>query len=331
MQKSTNSSAVISLRGLSKHYGSVRAVDAIDLEVHKGEVFGFLGRNGAGKTTTIRMILGLVQPTSGTVQVLGEQMNPGKSTVLSDVGTQEFMQKPTVPGVQRTLARVGALVETATAYANLTVRENLDIVRRIREVDPATVSATMQLLGIERYADRRAGQLSLGNKQRLALAQAMLHEPELLVLDEPVNGLDPAGIVEIRNLLRQLADENGVTIFLSSHILSEIAQLADRIGVIHEGKIIEDLDRAHLHRQLHRRLEITVSDIERAKQLLLPMQGVAGIEEIDSSTLHIAAGSDLAGRVAKLLVEGGVTLSRLVEVEEDLEQHFLRLTGEETR
>jgi ABC-2 type transport system ATP-binding protein len=217
--------AVITTHGLTKRYGTVTAVEGLDLEVRKGEIYAFLGRNGAGKTTTIRMVLGLIRPLAGEVRVFGNQVRSSRPEWLR---------------------QVGSLVETATAYPNLTVRENLDLHRRLTGAPTRAVSDVIERLGLGAAADRRAGHLSLGNKQRLALARAMVHAPELLVLDEPANGLDPAGIVEIRELLRSLADDSGTTVFVSSHILVEVAHLADRIGIVHEGRLVEELDRAEL-------------------------------------------------------------------------------------
>ncbi len=214
--------SVIATHGITKRYRDVLAVDHLDLRVHRGEVYGFLGRNGAGKTTTIRMLLGLIRPTSGSATVLGQP-----------VGGRD----------RRWLGRVGFLVETATAYPNLTVRENLEIQRRLVGASGNTVQDAIVRLGLASDADRRAGRLSLGNKQRLALVRAMLHTPEVLLLDEPANGLDPAGIVEIRHMLRTLADDHGVTVLMSSHNLAEVAHLADRIGIVHEGRLIEEAAR----------------------------------------------------------------------------------------
>jgi len=222
---STAADTVIATTALTKRYGDVTAVDELALDVRRGEIYGFLGRNGAGKTTTIRMLLGLIRPTSGEVRVLGQRVRGGD---------------------QRWLARVGFLVESQSAYPNLTVRENLDIQRRLTGAPSTAVAESIERLALGSYADRRAGQLSLGNKQRLSLARALLHSPEVLLLDEPANGLDPAGIVEVRNLLRSLADDRGVTVFMSSHILAEVAHLADRIGIVHEGRLIEESSREEL-------------------------------------------------------------------------------------
>jgi ABC-2 type transport system ATP-binding protein len=238
---------VIATHGLTKRYRDVTAVDALDLDIRRGEIYGFLGRNGAGKTTTIRMLLGLIRPTRGEVTVLGRRIVPGETSVFG---------------------RVGYLVESATAYPNLTVRENLDIQRRLTTAPASAVAETIERLQLGQYSDRRAGHLSLGNKQRLSLARALLHSPDVLVLDEPANALDPAGIVEVRELLRSLADERGVTVLMSSHILAEVAHLADRIGIIHEGRLLEERSREELAAKARDYVDTTYSEEARAEALL---------------------------------------------------------------
>ncbi len=280
----------------------------MNLDVRRGEIYGFLGRNGAGKTTTIRMLLGLVRPTSGTATILGETVRVGRAAVF---------------------ARVGYLVETPEAYANLTVRENLEIQRRLTDSSPQARDDVVRLLGLEPTADRRAGQLSLGNKQRLSLARALLHSPDLVVFDEPANGLDPAGIVEVREMLRTLSRDRGVTVFMSSHILAEVAHLADRIGIIHEGRLIEELDFDELQARSRRYLDVDVSDTGRATALLKQKMGLAAIERSDEGTLRLFDGLDRSAEVARVLVEGGLDLVRLAPAQEDLETHFMRLTGGE--
>ncbi|MFZ1410868.1 MAG: ABC transporter ATP-binding protein [Micropruina sp.] len=236
----------IRLTGVSKSYGPVRAVGGLDLTVRRGEIYGFLGRNGAGKTTTIRMLLGLIRPSAGTLEVLGHDVTDGRRDWLR---------------------QVGFLVESASAYPNLTVRENLAIQQRLTGAPKTAVSEVIAQLGLGRYADRRAGRLSLGNKQRLSLARALLHRPELLVLDEPANGLDPAGIVEIRELLKRLSREHGVTVFMSSHILPEVGHLADRIGIVHDGRLIEEDGRDVLAARARDYLTETLTEQQRAEAL----------------------------------------------------------------
>ena len=238
---------VIATHGLAKRYGDVLAVDSLDLDVRRGEVYGFLGRNGAGKTTTIRMLLGLIRPTAGEVTVLGQRVQVGD---------------------QRWLGRVGYLVETATAYPNLTVRENLDIQCRLTGTPRSAVAESIERLRLGPYATKRAGHLSLGNKQRLSLARALLHAPDVLLLDEPANTLDPAGIVEIRQLLRALADNDGVTVFMSSHILAEVAHLADRIGIVHDGRLLEECSRDELAKRARAYVGTAFTAEEREQALL---------------------------------------------------------------
>ena len=280
------------------------AVEALDLDVRRGEIYGFLGRNGAGKTTTIRMLLGLIRPSSGDVEVLGRRVQPGTTAPF---------------------ARVGYLVETATAYPNLTVRENLDIQRRLTGTPRAAVAEVIELMRLDGLAYRRARVLSLGNKQRLSLARALLHRPELLILDEPANALDPAGIVEVRELLRALVSEHGVTVFMSSHILTEIAHLVDRIGIMHEGRLIEELDRDQLRAKERLYVEVGVSEPRRAATLLAAA-GFARVERADDR-LRVYDAQGRVPEVARVLVGAGLDVTELTQAHEDLEAHFLRLTG----
>ncbi|MBN1628590.1 MAG: ABC transporter ATP-binding protein [Thermoleophilia bacterium] len=289
---------------LTKRYGDVTAVDDLGLKVERGETYGFLGRNGAGKTTTIRMLLGLIRPDAGTVEILGSRV---------------------APGATRFLAKVGYLVETATAYPNLTVRENLEIQRQLTGAPRSSVSEAMELMRLGACADRRAGVLSLGNRQRLSLARALLHHPELLILDEPANGLDPAGIVEIRELLRDLATRQGVTVFISSHILSEVALLADRIGIVHEGRLMEEMSPERLDERESRYIDVATSSPELAAASLAH----AGFDHIERIGPHVrvyAAGHHVPA-IARRLLETGTDFSGIAPVEEDLEARFLRLTG----
>ncbi len=298
--------SAITTRGLCKSYGPVNAVVNVDLDVRRGEIYGFLGRNGAGKTTTIRMLLGLVQPTAGTVAILGTSLRQNRKEVLS---------------------RIGYFVESASAYPNLTVRENLHIQRRLTNARASAVDEVIERFKLGEYADRKAGKLSLGNRQRLSLARALVHGPELLILDEPANGLDPAGIIEIRGLLRRLADEQGVTIFMSSHLLDEVEHLADRVGIVHAGRLVEEVDYLYLREKGRLAIEVEVDDIARAEQVLRDELGIIGLSRSGESSLRITDRLAAPAPIARALVGAGVALQRLAPVEEDLEQHFMRLTG----
>jgi len=212
----------IETENLSKDYGKVRAVEHLSLRVAEGEIYAFLGLNGAGKTTTIRMLLGMIKPTSGYARVLQTKVQIGKAEPWESVGY---------------------MVEDPHAYPELTVYENLEVARRLHPGTPqAAVGRIIDRLGLGEYANRRTGTLSHGNAQRLGLAKALIHNPRLLILDEPANGLDPAGIVEIRQLLLELTRERGGTVFMSSHILAEVSRLAGRIGIIHEGHLVQELN-----------------------------------------------------------------------------------------
>ncbi|MQA91794.1 MAG: ATP-binding cassette domain-containing protein [Gemmatimonas sp.] len=296
-------SSAIATRSLGKCYGRVQAVHDLDLEVRRGEIYALLGRNGAGKTTTIRMLLGLVRPSTGEVEILGRRIGP--------LETEGFR-------------RMGSLVETATAYPNLTVRENLELHRRLTGTPSGVVVKWIDRLRLDPFAHRRADQLSLGNLQRLALARALLHDPEVLVLDEPANALDPAGIVEIRELLRELSAQHGVTVFLSSHSLGEVSRLADRVGIVHEGRLLEELDPS-LRADEQRYVEVRVSDPDRASTVL-QKSGMRQVTRQDGR-LRVYDSAGREAEIARVIVQAGIDLTSLTPIEDDLEDYFLKRTG----
>ncbi|GGL58944.1 ABC transporter ATP-binding protein [Planomonospora parontospora] len=289
---------------VSKHYGDVVAVDDVTLSVEPGAVYALLGLNGAGKTTLIRMLLGMITPTDGAAAVLGAHVTGGDRSAW---------------------ARVGYLVEAPAAYPELTVRENLKVVARLRRLPSGTVDEAIDRLALRPYADRRARALSMGNLQRLALAKALIHTPDLLILDEPVNGLDPAGVVEIRTLLAGLAREHGVTVFLSSHILAEVARLATRIGIIHRGRLLQEVDAAGLEGHLRRWLTVSTRDDAAARAVL----AAAGFTPHGEGpiTLTGTRAIEHSDEVAALLARAGCPPVRLLVEEEDLEAYFLRVVG----
>ena len=297
----------IETQNLGKRYGDVTAVDRLSMRVAEGEIYAFLGLNGAGKTTTIRMLLGMIRPTTGSASVLGKQVSLGR--------TEPW-------------AQVGYLVEIPYAYRELTVRENLEAARRLHPGCPAkAVGQVLERLGLSTYADRRAGTLSQGNAQRLGLAKALLHEPRLLVLDEPANGLDPAGIVEIRELLIELTTKRGVTVFMASHILAEVTRLAQRIGIIHQGRLLQELDIDELEQNRRRKLALQTRDPQTALDALRSAGHAGAIGEDGCIVLEDMLSTAHPDEIATLLVQAGAPPTRLFVEEEDLEQYFLRLIG----
>lgn len=303
----TNSVIAIEVSGLTKYYGKLAAVNDLTLRIEQGEIYGFLGLNGAGKTTTIRMLLGMIKPDAGTVSLFGTKIRPGLKSIWE---------------------KVGYMVETPHSYPELTVRENLDIVRRLRYLKNSdAVDRVIDQLSLQREADKPAGKLSLGNAQRLGLAKALIHHPELLILDEPVNGLDPAGIVEIRNLLRDLAEKSGVTIFISSHILSEVSKLTTRIGIIHEGRLINELNSREIEEQEQRYLEIDTRDNNVALHILQEAGYPAQQDSNHSIYIEDNRALEHPDSVATLLVESKCPPTRLAVEHSDLETYFLSLVG----
>lgn len=298
---------VLRTEGLSRRFGAVEAVSGVTLSVRSGEVYGFLGLNGAGKTTTIRMLLGMIRPTSGQIRLTGREVIPGKSGLWNDVGY---------------------LVETPYAYPELTVKENLTLVARLRLMKRPSeaVERVISHLDLGTYADRKARHLSLGNAQRLGLAKALVHSPNLLLLDEPSNGLDPAGIVEIRTLLRSLAHDEGKTVFVSSHNLDEVSRFADRIGIIHEGRLVQELTMDEVERLTARKLEVGIPDPPRAAEVLR-RSGYAPEEIEDGLRLGEPRAVEGPQAINALLVAAGLVPHRLVVREENLEQYFLRVIG----
>ncbi len=298
---------IIETENLGKRYGDVTAVENLSLRVAEGEIYAFLGLNGAGKTTTIRMLLGMIKPTTGMAHVLQTRVRLGS---------------------REPLAEVGYLVEAPHCYPELSVTENLEVARRLHPgTPPKAVNEIIECMRLTPYADRRAGNLSQGNLQRLGIAKALLHNPRLLLLDEPANGLDPAGIVEIRELLLKLTQEQGVTVFMSSHILAEVSRLAQRIGIIHNGRLLQELDIDELERNRRRRLLLRTRHIEAARQALTAAGYPAEILQDGTIELNNKASFEHSDDIASLLVHAGTPPTELIVEEEGLEHYFLRLVG----
>ena len=298
---------VLLTRGLSKRYGSRLAVDRLDLEVDRGELFGFLGPNGAGKTTTIRMALGLIAPTGGAVEILGREVRSHRAEVLP---------------------RVGALVESPALYGYLSGRDNLRAVAYLLGGVPAKrLDDVIEIVSLTGRDHDRVRTYSMGMKQRLGLAIALLNDPELLILDEPANGLDPAGIVEMRDLLRELA-ASGKTVFISSHVLSEVQQICTRVAIINHGRLVRVAPVAELL-QAPGEFEVRVDAPAELVAALRRQPWGADARSEDGYVVTRAPG-DRGRELIKFLVEGGYSPDAITPRQRDLEDIFLSLTGKET-
>ena len=295
---------IIDANQLTKRYGEdVLAVDALDLHVRRGEVYGFLGPNGAGKTTTLRMLLGLIRPTSGHATVAGH-----------------------APGAPAGLARIGALIEGPAFYPYLSARENLKVMADYARVSHARVDPALDEVDLLDRAKDKYGSYSMGMKQRLGVAAALLKEPELMILDEPSNGLDPQGVVEIRTLLRRLGSGNR-TVILSSHLMSEIEQTCDRVGILRHGRMIAEGTVDEVRGTSALLIRATPQDL--ARRTLDVLLGDGKSVSIRDGALRVDVNPDRAGAINSALVQAGVTVSELRVDEQSLEEVFLKITEEE--
>lgn len=303
------SDCIIETRGLTKRYGDQVSVSNLDLHVQKGRIYGLLGRNGAGKTTTMKMLLGLTAPTSGTVFLFGQPLKGNETRILP---------------------HIGSLIESPGFYPNLTGTENLQIFARLRGLkSPNYIKSAMELVNLPYRDKKRYAQYSLGMKQRLAIALAVMHDPELLILDEPINGLDPIGIAEVRDFIRALCEERGKTILISSHILSEIALLADDIGIIDHGVLLEEESLVELEQKNGKVLRFTVSNATVAAQLLQKEMGVRDVAVENGRELTVRDFRLDIGAAVRRFVEAGLVVSDAHLYEDTLEDYFKRITGGE--
>jgi len=295
---------LIETRGLTRRFGARVAVDNLNLSVPAADVYGFLGPNRAGKTTAIRMLLGLIRPHAGEVHLFGAPVAGNRASLMR---------------------RVGALVESPSLYPHLTGRENLEVTRRLLGAPHNLIDVALDIVRLTQDANRRVREYSLGMRQRLGLALALLNKPELLILDEPTNGLDPAGIHEMRDLIRRLPDEFGVTVFLSSHLLSEVEQIASHIGIIHEGKLLFQGPLTELQTKQHTQLVVGVKQRDEAVDCLVNA-GWAVNRSVDSMISVSAKTSTDAARINKLLVDHRLDVFHVALTQPSLEDIFLTLT-----
>lgn len=292
---------------LTKQYGKQFAVSELNMHVKKGEIYGLLGRNGAGKTTTIRMAMGLLQPTKGEVKLFGERL--------------------TVP-TKQIFNRIGALIEAPAFYENLTAKDNLKIIADLRGTQSRDcIDRALMLVNLENETHKKVKQFSLGMKQRLGIAMALMHEPEFIILDEPTNGLDPVGIQQIRLLIQKLCAEKGTTILISSHILSEIEQMANTIGIIDHGKMIEELSMDEIRRRNRHYVKMTVSDMNKTVPLLEKELCITDFEIVSEREIKIYQIETDFEKVNRLLNQNEIGVSEISMNKGNLEEYFLRLTG----
>ncbi len=298
---------VIRTSGLSKRFGRRTALADLDLEVGRGRVFGFLGPNGAGKTTAIAMMLGLLAPSAGHVELLG-------------LDTRVHLH--------RALRRVGAIVENPAFYPHLTARDNLRIWGALSGGTTASrIDEMLELVGLRQRAKDKPRNYSLGMKQRLGLAAALIHDPELLILDEPTNGLDPAGMHEFRELFRRMARE-GKTVFVSSHLLGEVQQMCDEVAIVKQGRLIA---RGEVEDLLRRReaLLVRTTDPVRTREVLAGLDWVRSVSPAEDDAITVEAPAARAADISRALAEAGIWISELRAEESTLEEFFLEVTGEE--
>lgn len=299
---------VIETRNLSKIYSKNKVVNSVNMHVEKGKIYGLLGKNGAGKTTTMCMLLNLTYPSGGEVYLFGKD---------SRKNSEEIYQN------------IGSIIETPGFYENLTAYENLKIISKLRgDYNPVKINSVLEMVNLENAKSKKYKDFSLGMKQRLGIAAAIMHNPELLILDEPINGLDPFGIKEIRALLQRLSHEYGITILISSHILSEIENIADVIGFMDEGVLIDEISKEELYDRLNKFVEFDVSDVGLAIVILKEL----GLKEnkdftFTNNEIRLYSNLELRDKFNALFVNAGIDVKKVNMHEENLEDFFTRFVS----
>ncbi|MFD0617432.1 ABC transporter ATP-binding protein [Paenibacillus sp. GCM10027629] len=298
---------IIETKGLSKKYKGRYAVSDLNLKIAKGEIYGFLGPNGAGKTTTIRMLLGLIKPSSGSIEVFGQSLAKERLSILR---------------------KVGSLVEYPSYYGHLNAVENLEAIRRIIDAPRKRIDEVLEIVGLTKEAKRAVKGYSLGMKQRLGIASALLGSPELLILDEPTNGLDPSGILEIRELIKNMPKQHGITVLISSHLLSEVEQMASIVGIIRQGELVFQDTIQNMQLQSQSVVTLRVSEVQRALRLLRAQSIDASFQDVDSTLTMGNTDDDSVASAVRSLVSAGHSVYRVEENRKSLEELFLHIVGE---
>lgn len=297
---------IIETENLTKRYGTAAVVDKVNLHVPKGKIYGLLGRNGAGKTTAMKMMLQLSFPTDGNIRLFGKSYKENTATLYN---------------------KIGSIIETPGFYSNLTGHENLQILAKLREgISKSEVEKALEVVGLHKEKRKVFADYSLGMKQRLGIAAAILHEPELLILDEPINGLDPIGISEIRAFLSKLSHEKGTTIFISSHVLSEIEQIADVIGVMHEGHLMEEVNMVELHKRNRKYTQFDLSDVGVAAKILESKYDILDFT-VQGNTIKVYNFNHHIGEINRDFALNGLLVTKINASSENLEDYFSKLIG----
>ena len=300
------SSYVLRTQNISKKYGNTYAVANVNIEIKQGQVYGLIGLNGAGKSTFMRVVTGLITPTDGIVELFGQT---GESAL------------------QNCRQQISQSIETPAIYPDMTAEQNLEIQRIVGGIaDKTIVKKTLNLVGLFDAGNKKTKNFSLGMKQRLALAIALITNPEFLILDEPANGLDPKGIIEIRELIRRLAVENGLTLLVSSHLLDELAQVATHYGILHKGKLVKQLSAEELIRESRQYVKIIVDDINKATTLLKDNFGVTDCQVIAANEIRVYEKINKSGAINAMLVHQGITVESIGVTGQRLEDYFMNLT-----
>lgn len=298
---------ILKTYNITKKYGNQIAVNNVNMTIKKGEIYGFIGQNGAGKTTLIRLITGLIHKTNGDIELLG-------------ASSENELNKA------RTM--VGSLIETPSFYNNMTARENLEVSRRIRNIPGnKCVDEVLELVGLKNIEKKKVKNFSLGMKQRLGIANAIMGNPRLLILDEPINGLDPMGIVEIRELLKKINKEKYMTILISSHILSELSELATTYGIISSGKLIEEITSQELKEKCRKYIDLKVDDTSRAVTILERKLGINDYQVLANKKIKVFSNLDNVGEVNSILSNSGIIVESIGVKGENLEEYFMNVIG----
>lgn len=299
--------SIIEIKGLTKEYSSFLALDNISLKIEGGKIYGLLGRNGAGKTTIMKSILGLTFPTKGKIYI--------KDSLIDYKDTDQF-------------SIIGSMIETPAFYSNLSARENLELFALIRGVtEKNAIEKSLDLVGLDSNSNKTFASFSMGMKQRLGIANAILHEPEVLILDEPTNGLDPIGIVEVRNILIDLCKNYNKTILISSHILSEIEKIVDDIAFIERGKVLEESSIEDIKNRYEKYTSYIVSDVNNSARVLEESYKSLNYIVIDNHEIRVFGLDDRTNRINKLLINNGIDVFQITTQNESLEDYFKKLTG----